>query len=323
MRENNDIYYSIVMPNYNKSKYIESSIDSVLNQKYGKFELIVVDDGSTDDSIDIIKRFNDERVRLISQENNGASIARNTGIKNSKYGYVAFLDSDDFWCSDFLEEISVLIKEFPDCNAFGCAYSRLKSNSINNTKVDDNTGKHFVIENYFKWILDGNQGLTASSTVIKKCLFDDIGMFPPNVKNWEDLDMWARVGLNGCVAFTTNRCAIYREVDDSASKVNKTRLSAPFIENYKEIIQDDMIRLDRRKMFTEYVYSLKFEGAWQKYQIDQNGLSAISSIIDCFRTKRFRKQLIKSIVQYIITPDIYNFIRGNHEQDNKHEVHLE
>ena len=89
--------FSVIIPLYNKEKSVSSTLQSVLNQTFKKFEVIVVDDGSTDGSYDVVKQFKDERIRLIQKENGGVSSARNRGIQETKYDHVAFLDADDVW----------------------------------------------------------------------------------------------------------------------------------------------------------------------------------------------------------------------------------
>lgn len=96
----NDIAFSIVIPLYNKEKSITTTINSVLNQTCGDFELIIVNDGSTDTSLEIVQSIKDERIRIINQKNGGVSSARNQGIIEAKFDWIAFLDADDLWEKD-------------------------------------------------------------------------------------------------------------------------------------------------------------------------------------------------------------------------------
>jgi len=89
--------FSVVIPLYNKERSVKNTIESVLNQTFQDFEVIVVNDGSTDNSLEVVKSFNDERIRIINQKNSGVSSARNRGIKEAKYEWIAFLDADDLW----------------------------------------------------------------------------------------------------------------------------------------------------------------------------------------------------------------------------------
>ena len=108
-------YFSVIIPLYNKENFIENTIKSVLNQSFTDFELIVVDDCSTDRSLNIVKEIINNKIRIINHDlNSGLSSSRNTGITNSRGNYIAFLDADDLWKETFLEEILNLINEFPE-----------------------------------------------------------------------------------------------------------------------------------------------------------------------------------------------------------------
>ncbi|NIA10441.1 MAG: glycosyltransferase, partial [Nitrospiraceae bacterium] len=113
---------SAVIPLYNKAPYIQRALRSVLAQIFQDFEIIVIDDGSTDDGAQIVKSIPDKRIRLIQQENAGVSAARNRGIKEAKGDLIAFLDADDAWKSEFLETILRLKKKFPEAGAYATAY---------------------------------------------------------------------------------------------------------------------------------------------------------------------------------------------------------
>ncbi|KIC01072.1 hypothetical protein OA88_15890, partial [Flavobacterium sp. JRM] len=91
------VFFSIVIPLYNKAYYIENTIKSVLYQSFTDYEIIIINDGSTDNSLEKVLEFNDKRIQLYTQQNQGASVARNLGIEKAKYNYIAFLDADDLW----------------------------------------------------------------------------------------------------------------------------------------------------------------------------------------------------------------------------------
>lgn len=114
-----EISFSIIIPLYNKAPYIERAINSVLNQSLQNFEIIVVNDGSSDGGEKIVTTIVDERLKLVSQKNAGVSAARNKGAKAAKYPYIAFLDGDDTWEKDFLLEMKNLILEYPDAGMYG------------------------------------------------------------------------------------------------------------------------------------------------------------------------------------------------------------
>jgi glycosyltransferase involved in cell wall biosynthesis len=106
--------FSIVIPLYNKELSIGNTIQSVLNQTYQDYEIIIVNDGSTDNSLHVVEQINDSRIRIITKPNGGVSSARNRGIKEAKYDWIAFLDGDDLWEKDHLEEITKMMQVYPN-----------------------------------------------------------------------------------------------------------------------------------------------------------------------------------------------------------------
>ena len=127
---------SIVIPLYNKAAVICRTMESVKQQIFSDFEILIVNDGSTDDSLSVLMDFLSENeavfknsVRLIEQENKGVSAARNQGIKEARGEIIAFLDADDEWLPDYLKTIAFLVEKYPECDIFGTAYS-FKMNKI-------------------------------------------------------------------------------------------------------------------------------------------------------------------------------------------------
>lgn len=204
------MHFSVVIPLYNKENHIKRAIYSVLNQTYQNFELIVINDGSTDRSVEKVKEFSDSRIKLVEQKNKGVSAARNLGIKLSKNNYIAFLDADDAWEPCFLQVIKELIEKYPDAGAYCTSYKFVKNNkSVLIRKVfnDQPNTKDGLID-YFKKSLK-NPVITASSVVIPKKVFLDLGCFPEGIKRGEDQDMWIRIALKYPVAASNEICSIY------------------------------------------------------------------------------------------------------------------
>ena len=113
---------SVIIPLYNKESAVERSVKSVLSQTYQNLELIVVDDGSTDNSLDVVKRIQDDRIIIIEQENGGPSKARNTGVRHAKGEWIVFLDADDELLPRALDYFSKLVKENPNIGFFCCPF---------------------------------------------------------------------------------------------------------------------------------------------------------------------------------------------------------
>ena len=115
---------SVIIPTYNRAAYVKEAIDSVLGQSYEDYEIIVVDDGSSDDTNAVVKGFGDSRIRYIYQKNKGISGARNTGIRNARAQFVALLDSDDIWFPQILELEVPILDQNPDlCLVYSKAHA--------------------------------------------------------------------------------------------------------------------------------------------------------------------------------------------------------
>jgi glycosyltransferase involved in cell wall biosynthesis len=232
-----NITFSIVIPVYNKEKYVKRSINSVLNQTYTNFELIIVDDGSTDNSLSIASSFKDERIKIINQENAGVSNARNNGVKFSSSNWVAFLDADDEYHENFLSSINEFIINscmsnisFIGTNYYINNINRKAVNSFNKSGVFD----------YFQLFSNQISPNCSSSTVVNKRYFLEIGGFPEKVKQFEDWISWFKLATIGEFLFIFNPLAIYHLDPNSVSKVKRSNIeyfkdSSFFIESISQI----------------------------------------------------------------------------------------
>jgi glycosyltransferase involved in cell wall biosynthesis len=185
----NTVFFSVIIPVFNKENTIRATIQSVLNQTYTNFELLVVNDGSTDESQDEVNSIIDGRLKCIDKKNGGVSSARNLGIIEAKGQYIAFLDGDDEWEQDFLETIVSLIKKYPDISVFSTGFAFLTNSVVTAAqKIDDG-----IVENYFKKALD-TPVVHSSSICIKKDVFEIISPFNEKITHGEDLELWSRIG---------------------------------------------------------------------------------------------------------------------------------
>lgn len=156
-----------------------------MNQSFADFEIIVVDDGSTDGGGELVTSQYGNKVRLISQPNQGVSSARNTGIKNASFEYLAFLDADDVWHPDFLFWMHFIIENFPGIGMLGSSYSNIGLlEKYDNPKIS-------LIEDYFSQA-DYNTLFTSSSTVLRKDFFENKEGFKTHLTKGEDVDVWFR-----------------------------------------------------------------------------------------------------------------------------------
>jgi glycosyltransferase involved in cell wall biosynthesis len=203
---------SVIIPVYNKEDTIVRAVESVLTQSLQPLEIIVVNDGSTDDSKNKISSIRDERIKIINQKNKGVSCARNAGIDNANGNYVAFLDADDEWLPDYLSTISSLINLFPNAIVFATGYYKkyadevVKANKLKRVNFNSASG---ILTNYFEICNNSDPPLWTSAVTVVKEEIRKINGFPEGIKAGEDLLTWARLSLKGEIAYSTNPCAIY------------------------------------------------------------------------------------------------------------------
>jgi glycosyltransferase involved in cell wall biosynthesis len=205
-------FFSVVIPLYNKQDYVKDTIKSVLEQSFQDFEIVVVDDGSTDNSVNIVQAIGDPRIRIIRQKNAGVSVARNTGIKEARADYIALLDADDIWLSEFLSTIHDLIARYKNAGLYATAYKMSSNGEFIKLNIQGLPKKDFegIIPNYFKSVVLGDLLVWSSAVCIPKKIFieNDI-WFPAGEKYGEDQYVWGRVAMQFEIAYSTKVCAIY------------------------------------------------------------------------------------------------------------------
>ena len=218
--------FSVLIPVYNKEKHLSKTIESVLQQSFIDFELIIVNDGATDTSETIIKSFTDPRINYIKQENQGVSVARNTGINAANANYIALLDADDIWKEDYLEKIDALIDEYPKQDVFAAVCtieSRGSTYQPTYSIANLSPNKSYVVSYFAASYI--NTILTSSSTVLHKDVFEKIGYYNPSLPSGEDTDLWIRLGIDYTVVFLNTPLATYRyeptSLSNSPKKVKK------------------------------------------------------------------------------------------------------
>lgn len=192
--------FSIVVPLYNKAKSVKKTLHSILNQTYTNFEVIVIDDGSTDGSTDIVSQITDQRLCIYYQSNSGVSAARNHGIKLARYSHIVFVDADDIVAPEYLEHIQSLIEEFPRAGAYCTQYQFVDKKQSLPCKIHKMKKKPTLFCNYFETAAQGDLPVVASGACIPKYVLNDVGGFPVRQIQGEDQDLWSRIGLKYAVA---------------------------------------------------------------------------------------------------------------------------
>lgn len=180
---------SVVIPLYNKEKSVRATLESVRAQSYKDWECIVVDDGSTDNSREVVEQFKieDLRFKILSQENSGVSAARNAGIMAAKGEYVAFLDGDDIWDKDFLKAMVGLIEDYPWKSVYGIGCAKIKKGE-----------KPVAKDSYYRGVARWDNptiAFTGSSACVNRKDAIEVGLFDTRMTHGEDIDMWWRLML--------------------------------------------------------------------------------------------------------------------------------
>ena len=215
--------FSVIIPLYNKSPYVAKAIGSVLAQTFMDYELIVMDDGSKDNSFDVaLKAIEGYRHCHIYRQNNaGVSVARNVGVSFSRGEYLCFLDADDWWDPDFLAEMSKLIEEFPKAGIYGTGYT-----IVNETKHKTRVAPVGVDSGFERGYIDYCRAyaktmympLTSISVAIPRPVFEEIGGFPKGIKLGEDFLLWIHIALKYKVVFLNKPLAYYNQDVDVSNR---------------------------------------------------------------------------------------------------------
>lgn len=224
--------FSVVIPLYNKARYVAKAIGSVLSQTYTDYELVIVDDGSQDNSAEIAMQTIEghDNCCFFKQENAGVSMARNNGVAASHGDYLCFLDADDWWEPTFLEEMSKLIGEFPDAGIYGVNYTIVDETKhktrIAQIGVDEGFEKGYI--NYFQtYARTMYMPLTSISIAMPRWVFEQSKGFPENIKLGEDFLLWVRIALKHKVVMLNKPLAFYNQDVDVNNRGVKSTGYAP------------------------------------------------------------------------------------------------
>lgn len=298
---------SVVIPLYNKELYIKRAMYSVLNQKFQNFEIIIVNDGSTDRGPEIVKSIKDSRINLINQKNSGVSSARNRGAKESRADLITFLDADDEWHPDFLDSILKLNKEYPKAGLYATAYEILDpygKNTTSNRKLKISNSQNNVILNYFQIVSQGIHPISSSSVCIPKKVFHRMGGFPEGVAWGEDTYMWGKIGLYYSIAYSFEIGATYHmEALNRSINTKQSVKEHPFLKIAQDSIKKGEIPTEILEDFKEYIAFLKLITITKKLQFGEN--NEVSKLIFQCKTKRYRKKKIHLLILSLIPQIIY------------------
>lgn len=209
---------TVVIPLYNKERWVGRALASVLEQSHPPAEVIVVDDGSTDASAAVVESIKDCRIKLIRQNNQGVSVARNRGTQEAQSRWVAFLDADDWWFPRFLETCQSLLYYAPNAVLLG---TNVSLGELGKTAFECSGPDPWIIHDFAEAAVDQlYPPIPNCSCVVDKDALHRAGGFPKGVALGEDVDTWLRLSLQGPFALSRN-ANIYYEFEDTQSAVRR------------------------------------------------------------------------------------------------------
>lgn len=269
--------FSVIVPLYNKEAYIVETLRSIMNQSCQDFELIVVDDCSTDNSLKLVKSLQIPNIRIICHKTNkGLSSTRNTGARQAKGELITMLDADDRWHHDFLSSIAKMVVDFPKASIFGTGFNEIYSNGKKiwaKPKIPFlKENSSFIIRDFFKNSL-GMPLYCMSSVAYKKTALEEVEGFDENIKYSEDIDFFIKINLKYTSAY---HCAPLSDVRVGGSEqmtfVKLTHQLLPDLDKY-EAGNAQNTSFVRYLNFKRYMYAMRYRqsGAYDHfYQLRKN-----------------------------------------------------
>lgn len=243
--------FSIIIPVYNGEKFIEDAVNSVFEQTYNDWEMVIVNDGSKDNTAEVLKKYeSDSRIRIIHKENGGVSSARNLAISESKGSHIVFLDADDVWHNNHLEIMNKLINQYPDAGLYG-TYTRtelVNGDILEECNFFKDKPENVYLEDFFEAYY--NDKTAKMFTVITTCFSREAlniaGLFPVGCAIGEDLELSLRVAAYFPVVLSKKPTATYKKANSTATKDISFDPDWKFFDTVNELYLDTRINKTKK-----------------------------------------------------------------------------
>lgn len=276
---------SVVIPLYNKESYVVRTLASVMRQTYRDYEIVVVDDGSTDNGAQVVENLRISCLRLIRQENAGVSAARNRGIQEAKGDLIAFLDADDEWKPDYLETQMRLVEKYPQCDVFATNYEFQNQEGVISPTIIRKLpfdGKDGELSNYFEVASCSHPPICSISIMVRKTAILLVGGFPVGIKSGEDLLTWARLASKCKIAYIKKACAVFFHDERLFNTDQRERLPESDDNVGKELnkIYSDDRKLKGLKQYIALWYKMRARIYIQKHE-------RCKGIAECLKSLRY------------------------------------
>ena len=291
--------FSVVIPVYNKANTLKASIDSVFAQTFDDFQVVVVDDGSTDHINDVLKGY--DNLTIIHQNNSGVSVARNTGIANSNGEFVCFLDADDLWEDNHLSTLSMLIDKYPDINYFLTSHliSTADGNTVDSSNYLRDYDYDFKCNDLLNLLNSTSYSVIHTNSIcVRRSVFGDENIyFQPGVKIGEDTDVWYRLALKNTAVVTKEQTTIYRRENSTATKFSSYVDDWIFSRRLKEIDAAPDI-LPEIKLSAAVVVDRYLLNSCRQHMLMKNRQQALS-VLKNIRIKKGKRYLLTKVFCYL------------------------
>lgn len=272
---------SVIIPLYNKAKEIERTLRSVAKQSVQPLEILIVDDGSTDGSAEVVAAMNLPQVTILYQQNRGVSAARNRAMEMAQGEWIALLDGDDYWQEGYLENAERMIDSFPAAGAIGTAFL-----------IDD--GKHLVagdtpkeegVVDFFRESMH-RYVLIPSATVVRRDLALAMGGFPEGMRMAEDQYLWTKIARTSQVAFSSNPLVVYsRAAENRSASIYRAEQTTHSLEELYDREADEISN--------EYVARVALGKAL--VESSRGGTAAAQRALEFFAYNKLSKRLARKV----------------------------
>lgn len=249
---------SVAIPLYNKAPFVAETVGSALAQTFSNFDIVVVDDGSTDDGVAKLRQFDDPRLVVIRQDNAGVAVARTRAMREGRGTYVAFLDADDIWHPDHLAQLMELTRLFPHAALFGNDFVERSSPGTRSESETTGPIQYRIVDDYFAECAFGRAPLYTSSCMVLRRRALDFGGFPVGNYCGEDLALWMMLAADAPVAVSNFVGCHYRRGIDSLSRQKSYRNAT----DVSMSTLDDILKQhvdwpdDRKNSVSEYYFRI-------------------------------------------------------------------
>lgn len=211
----NTPFVSVILPTYNCANFLSESVGSILSQTYHSYEIIVIDDGSTDNTKEVLHPFMQRITYINLEQNKGLPAARNVGIRSAQGEYIAFIDADDLWLPEKLQTDIEYFEKYRDA---GMVYSKHMNIDEKGRVLGGTPKRRLPSGNIFIQLFSEQNFIIASSVIVRKEVFETTGLFDEQLFNCQDWDMWLRIAFYFKVAGINKPLVKYRHNPRSLSK---------------------------------------------------------------------------------------------------------